>query len=185
LRFLFVGEGTEALANEVTALRLSALVETSGPAPYAEVTCLQRKAHALLVLGRPPTSRGHELLAGAKLYGYLKTGRPIIGVLPLDETKKTLQRVGVSTIADVDSPSEIVAVLRQLLDAWSTGTLSSLVPDRAACDVYSAARQTEALVCALEGESAAEPFVPGSVEIPLSLRGEIGNGGWINGRKGH
>ena len=179
LHLLFVGEETEALAAKAVALNISDIVETMGPTSHAESIRLQQEAHALLILGRPPTMRGYELLAGAKLYGYLKTGRPIVGVLPLDETKKTLSRVGVSTVADVNSLAEITAVLRHLLDAWSSGTLSSLVPNRIACEVYSAARQTAALVRALEGVSAVEAFIPGSVEIPPSLREEIGNGGWM------
>ena len=130
--------------------------------------------HALLMLEREPT-KGYELLAGAKLFGYLKAGRPIVGVLPSGEAKKILQRVGVSTIADVDWPAGIVAVLRQILEAWEAGMLASLVPDRAACEVYSARRQTAALVRALEGAPPVEPFVPGLAEIPPSLQGDIGD----------
>jgi hypothetical protein len=178
LNLLFVGEGVEALADEAAILDLSNIITTAGPTSYAEINRLQREAHALLVLGRSPTFRGYELLAGAKLFDYLKAGLPIVGILPPDETKKTLLRVGVSTVANVDSASEIIAVLRQLLDAWSTQTLSSLVPNRATCEAYSAERQTAALVRALEGVPAAEPFVPGSVDIPSSLRGKLamGNG---------
>jgi glycosyltransferase involved in cell wall biosynthesis len=180
LRLLFVGEGMEALADEVTALGLSDVVETEGPRSHAEITRLQREAHALLVLGRPPTMKGYELFAGAKLFGYLKAGRPIVGVLPPDETKKILHRVGVPTVADVDSVSEITMVLCHVLDKWSTGKLSSLVPDRKACEAYSSERQTATLVRALEGVPPEEPFVPGRVEIPPSLRGTIGANGWLN-----
>jgi hypothetical protein len=183
LRFLFVGEGAEMLGKEAAALGLSDMVEGVGPTSYTEITRLQSAAHALLMLGRPPTIRGYELLAGAKLFEYLKAGRPIIGVVPPDEAKKILQRVGVSTVADVDSPSAIVDVLRRLLAAWSTKTLSSLVPDRAACEAYSAERQTAALVRALEGTPATPPFVPGLVEIPPSLRGELGRSQGVYGAK--
>jgi len=182
LRLLFVGENMEALRNEAAALDISDVLETAGPTSHAEIARLQREAHALLVLGRPPTMRGYELFAGAKLFGYLKAGRPIVGVLPPDETKRILEHVGVSTVADADSPSEIVAVFRQLLAAWSAKTLSALVPNRTACEAYSAERQTAALVRALEGVPAAEPFVPGSVEIPPSLRDVIGKGGWVRGK---
>jgi hypothetical protein len=135
------------------------------------------------MLERKPTIKGYELLAGAKLFGYLKAGRPIVGVLPSGEAKKILQRVGVSTIADVDSPSEIMVVFRQILDTWAAGMLASLVPDRTACEVYSAQRQTAALVRALEGTPATEPFVPGSLEIPPSLQRDIGERGWMSGTK--
>jgi hypothetical protein len=183
LRFLFVGDGMEALANKAVALSLSDIVETAGTTSRAESLRLQQEAHALLILGRLPTIRGYELLVGAKLYDYLKTGRPIVGVLPPDETKKVLSRIGVSAIADVDSIAEIVAVLRKLLDVWSSGTLFSLVPNRIACEAYSAERQTAALVRALKGVPAAEPFIPGSVAIPPSLQKEIGSGGWMKGRR--
>jgi glycosyltransferase involved in cell wall biosynthesis len=173
LRLVIVGEGAGALAREAAALGLSDLVETPGPTSQEEVIRLQRDAHVLLVLGRPPSMKGHELFAGAKLFSYLKAGRPILGVLPPDETKKILYRLGVSTVADSDSPSEIVDVLRQLLDAWAGHRLTSLVPDRRACELYSAGRQTAALVRALEGRLAEDRFVPNAAEIPQSLRNAI------------
>jgi hypothetical protein len=179
LRLLFVGDGLEVLAHEAAALGLSDMIETRGVVPYAEVTRLQQCAHALLLLGLKP-GRGYEF-CGSKVFSYLQAGRPIVGVLPPDEMKKILQRVGVSTVADIDSLSEIVGVLRQILDAWATGTLASLVPNRTACEVYAAPQQTAALARALEGAPAAAPFVPGVVEIPPSLQGEIGETGWVNG----
>jgi hypothetical protein len=72
-------------------------------------------------------------------------------------------------IADADSPTEVVAVFEKLIDAWSKGALESLVPNRAACEAYSSEGQTEALICALEGMPAREPFVPGTRDIPPSL----------------
>jgi hypothetical protein len=171
--FHFVGEGTEAIAHDAAALDLSDMMTTRAPTSQNEITKLSKQAHAVLILGRPPTMRGYELFAPAKLFGYLKTGIPIVGVLPDDETKKILLRVGVTTVADVDSQSQIAALLRRLLEAWSQGTLSSLVPNRTACEVYSAERQSEELVRALLGTPALEPFVPGSVEVPGSLRSEV------------
>ena len=180
LRLLFVGEGMSALANETAALGLTDIIETTGRKSYSEITCLQREAHALLVLGRPATMKGYELFAGAKLFGYLKAGRPIVGVLPPDETKKILHRVGVRTVADVDSVSEITTVLCDVLDNWCKGTLSSLVPDRKACEAYSSERQTAALMRALDGLPADEAFVPGTYDIPPSLRDTIGPNGWLD-----
>jgi hypothetical protein len=179
LHLLFVGDCMESFADEVAALGLSDIVETRRPVPHAEIIRLQREAHALLMLEREATIKGYELLAGAKLFGYLKAGRPIVGVLPQGEAAKVLQRVGVSTVANVNSSSEIIAVFQRLLDAWSGETLFSLIPDRTVCETYSAERQTAALVRALEGVPPPEPFVPGSVELPPSLRGDIGEGGWV------
>ena len=90
LRLLFVGEGMETLAYEAAALGLADIVVTAGPTSHTEITRLQQEAHALLMLGRPATIKGYELIAGAKLFGYLQAGRPIIGVLPTDEARKVL-----------------------------------------------------------------------------------------------
>ena len=124
--------------------------------------------------------KGYELFAGAKLFGYLKGGRPIVGVLPPDETKQVLIRVGVRTLADVDSVAEIVAVLQTLIEKWSTGDLASLAPDRKACEAYSSERQTAILVRALEGVPAEKPFIPGAQAIPPSLR-HIEDSRWMDG----
>jgi glycosyltransferase involved in cell wall biosynthesis len=170
LSLIFVGEGSDTLAETAASLGVADLIQTSGPTAHAEMARLLRGAHALLVLGRPATLKGYELLAGAKLFAYLKSGHPIIGVLPSDETRSILEHVGVSTIADVNSVAGIVAMLRQILSAWSEGNLSFLCPDPTRCETYSAERQTTALVRALEGRPAAETFVPGAAAIPPSLQ---------------
>jgi glycosyltransferase involved in cell wall biosynthesis len=177
LRLVFVGE-VEQLERDAVRMQLSDIVEAHGPASYGETNKLQAGAHALLILGRPSTMKGHELFAGAKLFTYLKAGRPIIGVLPADETRKILRHVGVSTVADADSPREIVVLLQRIVNAWNHGTLTELVPDARACEAYSAPKQTAALVRALLGKPAADPFVPGCVEIPPSLIAEIDNRAW-------
>jgi hypothetical protein len=161
------------LYSDAAKLGLTNMISTSAPISHESITRLSRDAHALLVLGRPPTKRGYELFAGAKLFGYLKAGTPIIGVLPNDETRKILLRVGVTTVADVNSVSDIVAVLCRLFAAWTQGTLVSLVPKASVCETYSAERQTRDLVRALEGIPALEPFVPGLVDVPSSLQQEL------------
>jgi len=173
LRVHFVGEGMNALATEAEASGLSDIVDVAGPTSHAEIARLQREAHALLVLGRPSTVKGHELFAGAKVFGYIKAMRPVLGVLPQDETRKVLSRVGITSIAAADSTAAIVSNLRALLDSWSAGSLDSFLPDVAKCDVYSARRQTQGLIRALEGAAALEPFVPSSAKIPPSLQDEI------------
>jgi glycosyltransferase involved in cell wall biosynthesis len=179
LRLLFVGDDAQILKDQAKSLDISDIVEFIGPVRQEEVARLGRQAHALLVLGLMPTVRGYELLVASKLFGYFRAGRPIIGVLPSDETKNFLKGVGVTTIADVDSVSDIAAVFCRLIDSWSKGTLSSLLPDPKACKDFSAQVQTAALACALEGKSPRDPFIPGKVEIPPSLRPHIGKQGWL------
>ncbi len=171
--FHFVGEGTEVIERQADALSLKDIITTEGAISQTAVNELSKKAHALLLLGRPPAMKGYELFAAAKLFGYLKAGKPIVAVLPPDEAKHILRRVGTSTVADVDSPKEIVAVLRRVLHCWAEGNLQSLLPDANACQSYSAGSQTQTLVAALEGAPASDSFVPGKVEVPTSLREEI------------
>ncbi len=177
LQMIFVGEGTEVLTSAASKLGVSDIVKAMSPVSYAEVCRLQGEANALLLLGLIPM-KGYEL-CGSKVFSYFKAARPIIGIVPQDEMRTVLHRVGVRTIADIDSPSEITAVFRHVLEAWREGTLSALVPDRKSCETYSAQQQTMALVRALEGTSPVEPFIPGSVDIPPSLQGDIGKEGWL------
>ena len=173
LRVLFVGECIDHLAKEAAHLDLCDIVETRPPISHAQINSLEQQSHAFLVLGRLPTIKGYELFAGAKIFSYLKARRPIFGVLPRDETRKILEGVGVCTLADVDSPDEIGRTLRKLLVAWTEKKLACLLPDRAQCEVYSAERQAKDLIAALEGAPASKSFVPGSVDIPPSLRSEL------------
>jgi hypothetical protein len=178
LRVQFVGEGAEDVAQAAASRGVAEIVESRPPVSSREVARLQADAHALLVLGVKPY-QGYEL-CGSKVFGYLRAGRPIVGILPADESRKVLERVGVSTLADIDSPREIVAVLRQVLAAWSANRLPALLPDPDRCAVYEATNQTRALVQALEGRPALTPFHPGSVEMPDSLKGKIGCHGWLS-----
>jgi glycosyltransferase involved in cell wall biosynthesis len=179
LRLTFVGETPAGLGKRLKELDLSDIVELRGPTSHDEIVRLHRMAHGFLVLGRSSELRGYELLVGAKLFEYLKGGRPIIGVLPSDETKNILQRLGVKTIADVNSTSQILTLLRQVLDAWSTNTLSMLVPERKLCERYSVEAQVVALTRALEGKPPVEAFVPGSANVPSSLKAYIENEDWV------
>jgi hypothetical protein len=170
LRLHVVGEGTNELRRAAADMRVSDLVETARPTAHDEITRLQQNAQALLVLSRSSTINGYELFAPAKVFEYVKAMRPILGVVADDETRKVLTRVGVSSIADANSPTAICSVLRRLVDGWSKRDLASFLPDPGKCVVFSAERQTDALVRALEGAAPMEPFVPDSVECPASIR---------------
>lgn len=176
-RVVFVGEGADHVRQAVANHQLTNVVALD-PVSSHEVSRMQQECHALLLLGVKPY-QGYEL-CGSKVFSYLKAARPIIGVLPSDETKRVLDGLGVSTVANIDDPSEIVGTLRQVLQCWSDGTLETLLPDRDACREYSSARQVHALERALRGSPPDTCFVPGSVEIPDSLKGKIGSDGWLD-----
>src|SRR4030095_7703700 len=89
LRVVFVGEGTDDVANMVSDLDLSDVIETKRAVPYSEIHQLQEESHALLLLGWK-RFRGHEL-GGSKIFAYFKAGRPIIGALPHAENSRMLR----------------------------------------------------------------------------------------------
>ncbi|MDH4079243.1 MAG: hypothetical protein OEU68_05455 [Nitrospira sp.] len=173
LRMLFVGEGLQQLAERVADLDLRDMFEIRPPVPSAEVRRLQREAHALLVLGRMPGRAAHDLVAGAKLFGYLQAGRPIIGIVPRDETRRILGQVGSSLTADADSPSEVVTVMKKILEAWSSTTLEQFIPNRASCEAYSSNRQISDLITAVNGASAEKVPTAEVPAMPINLRSEV------------
>jgi hypothetical protein len=173
LHFHFVGEGTQAIKDQSHALDLDDLIVTQDAIPQSAVADLTRRADVLLLLGRYPSMRGYELFAAAKLFGYLKAGKPIVGVLPPDEAKRILATVGASTLGDVESVEDIVGLLRRVLRCWKDRSLATLLPNANACQTYSAKRQTRVLVSALENIQPSECFVPGRAPIPHSLKEQI------------
>jgi hypothetical protein len=173
LKFHFVGEGSPSFDRELEARGLRDLVADHGPVSQETISQLYRQSDALLILGRPSTMRGYELFAAAKLFGYLSEGRPIIGLLPNDETRRILSHLGVGTVAEIDSVVDIVALLRGVLHTWRERRLETLLPDPVACHEYSAERQVARLVRALEDMPALQPFVPGQVGVPSSLRKQV------------
>ena len=173
LRISFVGDGMMPLVRMAESLNVSDVVQTAPPVPYDEVKRLNDNAHAFLILGRSPDRKGHELVAGAKLFGYFKARKPIVGVLPYDETKAILSSVGVETLADSDSVPNIVQILKRVHECWAEGNLESLLPNVRACQKFNSESQTVALIRALEGFPPEEPFEPGKIDLPESLRPSI------------
>jgi len=173
LLFEFVGEGSGVLYSQAKQLGIQDLVSARSPIPHSEVRKLEQQSHALLMLGRGPDHIGFELLAGAKLFAYLRAGRPIIGVLPDDEARKILLSVGTRFLAGADSSIEIAEMLDDLVTVWRRGDLSACIPDPEVCRNYSATRQTEGLIRALENKPPITPFVPGRSKVPSSLRDRI------------
>lgn len=169
----FIGEGSRVIADRAREHDLADIISAEPPVSSAVLNQRSKQAHAFLLLGRPPAMRGYELFAAAKLFGYLKLGKPIVGILPADEGRRVLEQVGARTVADIESVAEILAVLRRIVGSWADGTLRSLAPDRIACESYSAKRQTEILVSAFEKTPARDVFVPGQAAIPESLQKQI------------
>ena len=114
-----------ASANEGTLRRLierhgvGDLVELQPPVPYREALLEMARAEALLVL---QASNCNDQVP-AKLYEYMRCRRPLVGLTdPQGDTASVLRRAGINDIARLDSPEEIAALLRQVLQNLKQGS---------------------------------------------------------------
>lgn len=98
------------------------LVEILPPVPYAEALAEMLRADALLVM---QAANCNEQVP-AKIYEYLRAGRPIIALTdPAGDTWDVLRSAGLQTVSRLDDATAIAALLRQLLtgDATTSGYL--------------------------------------------------------------
>ena len=171
LQLRFVGEGMEDLAREAARLgrrrpgrhrRASRHGRRDSIAACSRMSCL--------FLGRPPAMNGHELFTSAKVFAYLKARRPVAAVLPRDGSRRVLTRVGVSTIADVDSPQAIASMFRGADCCLVVrNSRHSSYPIESSARVIPQKRQTEALSRCLDGAPAESPSSPARVDVAPSL----------------
>jgi glycosyltransferase involved in cell wall biosynthesis len=129
--------------------RLGELVELAPPLPYRDALHEMMRADGLLVL---QASNCNDQVP-AKLYEYLRCGRPIVGLTdPAGDTAGVLRSAGLDHIARLDSAEEITRVLKRFIEQLRTGAVS--LPREAF--VTSAARRDRARALAglLEGATA-------------------------------
>ncbi len=111
LRFRASGHDTmiERLAR---AAAVTDLIELSPAVAYREALQEMLRADALLVL----QASNCNAQIPAKLYEYLRAGRPIIGLTdPAGDTADVLQRAGIAAVAPLDSVAAICDLLQQFI----------------------------------------------------------------------
>jgi glycosyltransferase involved in cell wall biosynthesis len=98
----------------IDSLGLGKVVELAPPMPYNEAVDEMQRADALLLFQASTCNRQIP----AKLYEYLYSGRPIVGVTdPTGDTGRLLARMGVPGIALLEDSDAIYAMLREKLPA--------------------------------------------------------------------
>jgi len=89
------------------------LIELLPPIPYRAALEEMVRSDALLLL---QAANCNEQVP-AKLYEYLRTGRPIVALTdPRGDTAAVLREAGVDNVARLDSPEEIAALLNRCID---------------------------------------------------------------------
>ena len=109
LRVRFRASHQENLLRSLAAeFRIESLIEVLPPIPHQEALREMLLADGLLIL----QASNCNAQIPAKLYEYLRAGRPILGLTdPSGDTAATLRKAGVSAIAPLDSAEAIEAVL--------------------------------------------------------------------------
>jgi hypothetical protein len=97
------------------------LLQLAPSMPYRSALAEMLKADVLLVL----QSAGCNEQIPAKLYEYLRSDRPIVGLTdPLGDTAATMRSAGLQTIAPLNDSAAIEALLGDMLHSIEAGTAS-------------------------------------------------------------
>lgn len=121
-------------------------IELCPTVPYREALAEMQSVDGLLIL---QASNCNEQIP-AKIYEYLRAGRPILGLTdPSGDTAGVLRGTGLKSIARLDSSAEIQAVLMAFIAAIRT--CSADLPDPQAVTLASRRGRAEQLANLIEG----------------------------------
>lgn len=125
---------------------IEAFIETCPPVPYDQALQEMLRADALLVM----QAKGCNDQIPAKIYEYLRTGRPTICLSdPAGDTAGVFRQAGMRSEARLDSADDIALRLPEFLDAVCAGTAER--PDAAYVRGASRRGRSQALARLLDG----------------------------------
>lgn len=128
---------TELLAALSERFGLQDVVEVCPPLPYRDALAEMMRADGLLVM---QASNCNEQIP-AKLYEYLRAGRPVLGLTdPAGDTAGALRQAGMHAIAPLDSVADMAALLTRFVAELAQG--QAALPEPHA--VQQASRQARA-----------------------------------------
>jgi len=130
LRLRFRASENDAMLHELARrFDVADALQCLPPVGYQVALDEMSRADALLVL---QAANCNEQIP-AKLYEYLRAGRPILGLTdPRGDTAAVLREAGLDTIARLDAPDEIATLLERMLAASAGGALPLPRPDAVA-----------------------------------------------------
>ena len=127
MRFLGGGEyaGSRALREAIIANGLADSVEIVDRMPYAQGLAELAAADVLVLLQASEDTRG---LVPAKLYEYLRLGKPVLALTLPGEASELLARTGGGLGIDPADVDRLSSALTRLYQEWRNGTLSTSRP---------------------------------------------------------
>ncbi|MFH7044207.1 glycosyltransferase [Paucibacter sp. JuS9] len=126
LRIRFRAAVNEAMLRELAGRHGAAdFLDICPPLPYRDALAEMMAADALLVM----QASDCNAQIPAKIYEYLRAGRPIIGLTdPAGDTAGVLRAAGLPDVVRIDSAAAIEAALPDLLARWRAGSLPLASP---------------------------------------------------------
>lgn len=107
---------TDAVA-EVERLELRDVVRHEGYVEHDAVVSHLRRADVLwMTVGRQP---GEEQISTGKLFEYMGSRKPVLGLVPPGAAADTLRAYGAGLVVDPDDVGAAAEAIEQLFDAWS------------------------------------------------------------------
>ena len=110
LRLRFLGGNEELAASDWTRRGLEGVVEIVPSRPHLDAMAAMRRAQVLVLLGHGGEADG--LLYTGKIYEYVTSGRPVIGILDSGPAAALLTSIGAGSVhgaADVDGAAASIA----------------------------------------------------------------------------
>ncbi|HEU5310700.1 MAG TPA: hypothetical protein VFV24_04530, partial [Candidatus Eisenbacteria bacterium] len=119
LTIRFLGGNEELRPKEWESLGLASVVETAPSLPHIEALAAMRGAGALVLLGHG--GQADSLLYTGKVYEYLTSGRPVLGLVDPGPAADLIRDSGAGEVRAADDAKGAAQVLRAWLDSWRRG----------------------------------------------------------------
>lgn len=119
LSIRFLGGNEELSPSEWESLGLASVVETVPSQPHVKALAAMRTADALVLLGHGGSA--DSLLYTGKLYEYLTSGRPVLGLVDEGPAAELIRGTGAGEVRRADDAKGAAEVLRTWLAAWRRG----------------------------------------------------------------
>jgi glycosyltransferase involved in cell wall biosynthesis len=133
LTIRFLGGNEELRPDEWESLGLASVVETMPSQPHIEALATMRRSDALVLLGHGGSA--DSLLFTGKIYEYLTSGRPVLGLVDEGPAAELIRTTGAGEVRGAEDAKGAAQVLRAWLHAWRHGEpFEARIPESVAAD---------------------------------------------------
>ena len=135
--------------REMKRLRLHDLVHLHGPVPRQEAIAQMQQADCLLLVQNIIYFSCETI--PSKVYEYLLTGRPLLGLLHNNQELAAMLAESGHRAVPADDVQATAAAIAAILDDWATDRLTSSTAVQPAAQPYTVAAAVRKLICLSEG----------------------------------